>query len=248
MNIMKGMSDPIIDTIITSPPYWNQRTYSFWPTYDAYMADVAAWIGECYRVLRPGRHMFWIIPDKLPWPPKENGSKERLYMPVYADTENIASNAGFVCEFPVIWDKRGPNLSVQPWSKKMWGSYPYPIGIIHTQFTERICVWRKPGVHGLSQKDREDSKITAEQFNDWARDIWSVSQERGGTHPAAFPIEIPLRILTLWTRKGDDILDPFMGGGTTGIACSQMDRHFTGVEIDKEYFDMAFDNMRAGRP
>lgn len=227
------------DIIITSPPYWNQREYSNWSTYEYYMIDMEKVIGESSRLISSGRHVFWVIPDKLPWPPKENGQGERLYMPVYADSEHIASKHGFMCEFPVIWDKRGPNLTEQPWSKKMWGSYPYPITIIHTPFTERICVWRKPGNHNLTQKDRQDSKITSQQFNDWACDIWSIRVSTEPNHPATFPVDIPNRIITLWSRKNDTVLDPFMGSGTTGIACVQTGRKFIGIEIDRGYYNIA---------
>lgn len=228
-----------IDLIVTSPPYWNQREYSHWDTYSEYLLSVSRWLEQAVRVLKPGRHCFWVIPDKFPWPPKENGTGERLYMPIYADTELLAASHGLVCEFPIIWDKRGPNLSEQPWSKKMWGSYPYPVSIIHTPFTERICVWRKPGTHGLTQADREDSKITAQQFNDWARDIWSIRIDSDSPHPAPFNIEIPLRILALWSRKGDTVLDCFMGSGTTGVACVQTGRNFIGIEIDPTYYAIA---------
>lgn len=236
---MNQIEDASIDLIVTSPPYWNQKEYSFWPTYERYLADVELWLKECYRVLKQGRHCFWVIPDKLPWPPVENGTKERLYQPIYADTEQRAALTGFVCEFPIIWDKRGPDLTEQPWSKKMWGSYPYSVSIIHTPFTERICVWRKPGQHGLSQADRQDSKITSQQFNDWARDIWSIRIAPRGEHPAPFPDEIPLRILTLWGNKGDTVLDPFMGTGTTGKVCLKMNRQFIGIEKDLNYFNLA---------
>lgn len=236
VNVFSTMDDESVDLIVTSPPYWNQKSYSYWETYADYMSDVQKWVRQCHRVLKRGRYCFWVIPDKLPWPPSENGTRERLYMPVYADTEMVASDSGFVCEFPIIWDKRGPNLSEQPWSKKMWGSYPYPVSIIHTPFTERICVWRKRGHHGLSQHDRDNSKITSEQFNDWARDIWSIRIESGNWHPAAFPVEIPVRILTLWSCLDDLVLDPFMGSGRTGIACIDTGRNFIGIEIDSDFF------------
>ena len=160
-------------------------------------------------------------------------------MPVYADTEAIAARHGLIPEFPIVWDKRGPNLSEQPWSKKMWGSYPYPVSIIHTPFTENICVWRKPGYHGLSQQDREDSKITSQQFNDWARNIWSIRIDSGNDHPASFPLDIPSRILTLWSCVGDTVLDPFTGSGTTGVACVQLSRDFVGIEINEQYYNLA---------
>lgn len=158
--ILPKIPDEEINIIITSPPYWNQKEYSFWPTYDAYLGSVALWIKELYRVLDCGRHCFWVIPDKLPYPPRENGTDERLYLPVYADTERIAAQCGFVCEFPIIWKK--PHGS-----QKMFGSYPYPPTVIHTPMTERICVWRKPGKYQHPGKERKSySKFSKEQWVD----------------------------------------------------------------------------------
>lgn len=219
------------DMVVTSPPYWNQKEYSHWPTYEQYMADVDKWVAECARVLKPGRHCFWVIPDKLPWPPKENGGKERLYMPIYADTEQVAANHGLVCKFPIIWKK--PHGT-----QKMFGSYPYPPTIIHTPMTERICIWRKPGKADLSHKS-EESRFGKEQWVEWAQDLWEIAPETRVNHPAPFPLEIPMRALTLWSFVGDTILDPFMGSGTTGVACIQTGRKFIGIEMDPGYFELA---------
>jgi len=233
LEVMKTLPDGCIDLIVTSPPYWNQRSYSYWSRYEDYMDDVALWINECTRLLRPGRHCFWVIPDKLPWPPKENGTRERLYLPIYADTERCADNAGLVCEFPIIWKK--PHGT-----QKMFGSYPYPPTIIHTPMTERICIWRKPGKPDLAKKGPE-SAFTKEDWVAFAQDMWEINPETRlkKKHPAPFPIEIPWRIVKLWSFVGDIILDPFMGSGTTGVACILMGRNFIGIEIDEEYLNIA---------
>ena len=224
------IKDNSIDLEITSPPYWNQKEYSYWETYELYLNDVKTWVNECFRVLKQGRHCFWIIPDKLPWPPKANGTRERLYMPIYADTERLAQEAGFVCEFPIIWKK--PHGS-----QKMFGSYPYPPTVIHTPMTERICVWRKPGKPDLSNKSPE-SAYTKTQWVDWAQDLWEIGPETSVNHPAPFPVEIPKRIITMWSFVGDTVLDLFAGSFTTGVACVGEDRDFVGIEICKEYYQL----------
>lgn len=239
LDLMGQMPDGFVNTIITSPPYWNQKEYSFWPTYSDYLADVHKWVTECYRVLEPGRHCFWVIPDKLPWPPKESGYKERMYMPVYADTEYLASGVGFVPEFPIIWKK--PHGS-----QKMFGSYPYPPTVIHTPMTERICVWRKPGKYVKRHKlTKEASKFDKETWVDFAQDLWEIRPETGSKHPAAFPLELPRRILHLWTFVGDLVYDPFMGSGTTACAAYITDRSYVGSELVAEYVELAEVNINA---
>ncbi|MCD8214050.1 MAG: site-specific DNA-methyltransferase [Clostridiales bacterium] len=81
---------------------------------------------------------------------------------------------------------------------------------------------------------------------DWFSDIHNVknvSKERG-IHPCPVPVKLMERIILLTTKKGDTVLDPFMGGGTTAIACINTDRHYIGFEIDKLYYDAAVERIK----
>lgn len=233
LEVMGKMLDECVDLIVTSPPYWNQRAYSFWPTYEEYMADVSGWVKECHRVLKQGRHCFWVVPDKLPWPPEKNGTGERLYMPVYADTERLAAEVGFVCKFPIVWKK--PHGT-----QKMFGSYPYPPTIIHTPMTERICVWRKIGRYSRpSRETKEASCFTKEDWVAYAQDLWEINPETSSDHPAPFPESLVRRVLLLWSFVGDLVFDPFMGSGTTAVAAKKLNRSFFGCDLEEEYVSMA---------
>lgn len=231
LDLMASMADKSVDLVVTSPPYWNQRAYSHWPTYADYMADVKLWVTGVARVLKPGRHCFWVIPDKLPWPPKENGTGERLYMPIYADTERIAAEAGLVCKFPIVW------LKYQA-AQRMFGSYPYPPTIIHTPMTERICVWRKPGKPDLTQKSKE-SRISLDDWKLLSKDVWQFRAPDNKIHPGEYPVELPRNCIKLWSFVNDLIFDPFMGSATTALACAELGRRFIGSELSTEYYDMA---------
>jgi len=226
------MVDNSVDIVVTSPPYWNQRAYAYWPIYQDYMQDVSKWVAGVARVLKPGRHCFWVIPDKLPWPPKENGTSERLYQPIYADTERCAANAGLVPKYPIIWKKLHG-------TQKMFGSYPYPPTVIHTPMTERICVWRKPGRYFKPDKaTKEASQFSKKQWVEWAQDVWEIRGETGSKHPAPFPQELVRRILILWSFTGDLVFDPFMGSGTTALASMGLNRHFFGCDSNLDYVAM----------
>jgi len=228
--LMSKLPTDSIDVVVTSPPYWNQKEYSHWETYQAYIDSVGRWVKEVARILKPGRHCFWVVPDKLPWPPKDNGTQERLYHPIYADTKRLAGEFGLIPKFPIIWKK--PHGS-----QKMFGSYPYPPTIIHTPMTERICVWRKPGKHSGSLL-KDESKITRDQWVHWAQDLWLIQPETHSKHPAPFPEDIVERILTLWSFVGDVVLDPFMGSGTTAVVARRLKRRWLGFELSPQYVEM----------
>lgn len=235
VELMEGIPDESVDLVVTSPPYWNQRSYSHWDSYEKYISDVAVWVRGVYRVLKSGRHCFWVIPDKLPYPPKENGTKERLYMPIYSDTERIASECGFVCEFPIIW------LKYQA-AQRMFGSYPYPPNIIHTPMTERICVWRKQGKADLSSKSKE-SLISLDDWKEISKDIWQFRSVDKKIHPAQYPEEIPNRVIKCWSFVGDTVLDPFCGSGTTLVAAQRQNRKYIGFDISPDYVDLAISRL-----
>ena len=235
---MAELPDNSVSLVITSPPYWNQKEYSHWALYSDYLQDVYSWVSEIGRILKPGRHCFWVIPDKLPWPPKISGLTDREYMPIYADTEEIARESGLIPEFPIIWKKpHGSQL--------MLGSYPNPPTIIHTPMTERICVWRKPGKPDKYDPDiKESSKISKANWVDYAQDLWEIAPTSIAGHPAPYPVQIPRRILLLWSFIGDMVLDPFMGSGTTAVAAIKMGRSYLGFERSREYCDLAEERIR----
>ena len=66
-------------------------------------------------------------------------------------------------------------------------------------------------------------------------------------HPAVFPLELPLKHIQTWTNEGETVLDPFMGAGSTGLACKNLDREFFGCEIDETYYNIAKERIENGK-
>lgn len=76
-------------------------------------------------------------------------------------------------------------------------------------------------------------------------DVWNISPNRDKTHPASFPIDIPLNILKAYKNYGTlEVLDPFMGSGTTGLACTITKNNFTGIEIDEKYYKLSLNRIK----
>ena len=126
-----------------------------------------------------------------------------------------------------------------------WGSFQSASNPVLRDVHEYILVFSK-GDYNRLQKNKQ-STITREQFMDWTKSIWNFSTESAKRvgHPAPFPVELPYRLIQLYSFKGDVVLDPFMGSGTTGIAALKAGRRYIGYEIDKQYYKRGEERLNA---
>jgi DNA modification methylase len=120
------------------------------------------------------------------------------------------------------------------------GSYPYPLTLFNQNYFEYIWVLQKPGKRRVVQAVREKSKLSLEEWREWTQQWWRVESisEKFKHHPAIFPVEIPYRLMRMYSYEGDTVLDPYMGTGATMIAANRCDRWFVGFEIDKNCPDL----------
>jgi DNA modification methylase len=118
---------------------------------------------------------------------------------------------------------------------------PYEPNAIVKNDIEYLLMLRKPGGYRkASEEQRAASRLTRSEHAQWFRAFWSdVPGRATKDHPAAFPVEIPRRLIRMFSFVGDTVLDPFLGTGSTTIAAAQCDRNSLGVEIDGAYVSMA---------
>lgn len=150
-----------------------------------------------------------------------------------ADITTIAKQVGWKYHATVIWNEQ--NISRRTaWGSWLSASAPYviaPVEVIIVFYRNR---WKKLKGNGKSD-------INKEEFVKWTngvRDFMGESRKRVG-HPAPFPVELPRRCIKLFTFVGDTVLDPFLGSGTTLIACLETGRRGIGVEVDSKYCQIA---------
>lgn len=156
---------------------------------------------------------------------------------VAADLTTVAKEVGFNYHSTIIWNEG--NIS----RRTAWGSYlsasaPYVIAPVEVIVVLYKKHWKK--------QTKGVSDITKEEFIGWTNGLWTFngeSKKRVG-HPAPFPIELPKRCIKLFSYVGDTILDPFLGSGTTLIACQMHERKGIGIELDEEYFRLAVRRIR----
>ena len=222
----EGIADESVDLVVTSPPYnvdvkYNSNDDDL--TYDQYLEFSGAWLEKCYRLAKTAGRMCVNIPLD-----KNKGGQQA----VCADITSIAKAIGWSYHSTVIWNEG--NISRRTaWGSWMSASAPYVIAPVEVIVVLYKDVWKK---------GKGNSDISREEFIAWTNGLWTFngqSKKGAGGHPAAFPIELPTRCVKLFTHVGDTVLDPFLGSGSTLLACRANRRVGIGVDIDAEYCEIA---------
>lgn len=229
---IKSIPRDSVDLIVTSPPYnvdihYNSHKDNL--TYDEYLEFTQKWIKKCFELAKEeGRFLLNIPLDK-----NKGGQK-----PVGADITKIAKDAGWKYHSTIIWNEG--NISRRTaWGSYMSASAPYVIAPVELILVLYKGSWKKTG--GSRKND-----ITKQEFMDWTNGVWAFSgqsKKEAGGHPAAFPIELPKRCIKLFSFVGDTVLDPFLGSGSTLIAVRLHNRKGIGVDIDRDYCNIAIKRL-----
>lgn len=193
-------------------------------TYEEYLEFSEKWMTNVFNWSKPQARFLLNIPlDK-----NKGGQKA-----VGADLTKIAQKIGWKYHSTIIWNEG--NISRRTaWGSWLSASAPFVIAPVELIVVLYKGEWKKTG--GTKQSD-----ISKEDFMDWTNGLWTFngeSKKRIG-HPAPFPIQLPHRGIKLFSYVRDVIFDPFAGSGTTLIAAEKNNRVGIGLEIDKNYCEVA---------
>lgn len=222
---MKDIPDGSVDLIVTSPPYYLNKEYEKTISYENYCLMMEKSFVEWNRVLVGGGYVVVNFGDYF-------NSGNRFYVAdvpsCYPATINYfkwgVEVAGMDLQATRIWRKQFAKMGI-PF---VCNSHPRPVFDY-----EHIWSFRKK--NGSNKEIVVDRKITQRGV---VGETWT-STAGLKTHCAAFPIELPEWAITVYSQDKATILDPFMGSGTTGVACKNLNRNFIGIELDPEYFKIA---------
>ncbi|MFA5804597.1 MAG: site-specific DNA-methyltransferase [Melioribacteraceae bacterium] len=221
---MKELPDNCIHLMITSPPYNVTKEYDEDLSLEEYKDLLYRVWKETYRVLVPGGRVCINIANL--------GRKP--YIPLHSYIIEQMAALGFLMRGEIIWNKAS---SASP--STAWGSWLSAANPVLRDIHEYILIFSK-GSYSLQSKGKK-SDMTKEEFLEWTKSVWTfsaVSAKKIG-HPAPFPEELPRRLIKLFSFKGDIILDPFVGSGTSCLSALKNDRHYIGYDVNKKYVTLA---------
>ena len=235
---MKEIPDNSVHLMVTSPPYYNAPfDYpDLFKSYASFLELIKDFSKELYRVMAQGRIAAFVTDDML-----VNGEK----YPVVADITKIVIDAGFRYRDKIVWKKPEGYTRISHRSGVLL-QHPYPMYFYPDNLQESILLFQKGEfdyayIKHLPAEVREASKVDLVKFSNekWNLTIWEIVNvlpvpgrlEEG---IAAFPEEIPKRLIALFSFVGETLLDPFLGSGTTTKVSREMQRNSYGYEIDLE--------------
>lgn len=232
-DVLSRIPDQSVDLIITSPPYNFGHSYAQDPHDDThewneYFATLLAVWKECDRILKPGGRIAVNIQPLF-----------SDYVPTHHIISRQLASLGLLWKAEFMWEKNNYNAKFTAWGSWKSPSMPY---IKYTW--EFIEVFDKI-THKKTGK-REDIDITAEEFKEWVMGRWSFPPEtrmKDYNHPAMFPEELPRRLMKLFSYRGDIVLDPFNGAGTTSLVAYKNGRRFIGIDNSSQYCRTAFNRL-----
>lgn len=246
---MTRLPDNSVALVVTSPPYFVGKEYEeavgrgeIPESYEQYLVMLKEVFAECRRVLEPGGRIAVNVANL--------GRKP--YRSLSADVIGTFENLGLLLRGEIIWRKgRGTSSSCA------WGSYRQPTNPVLRDTTERVIVASKGRFdRALTASERRarnlphESTLVADEFMEATLDVWEIDAEsaRRVKHPAPFPIDLPRRLIDLYTYRDDLVLDPFLGSGTTLVAARLAGRRGVGFDLDPSYVEIAKQRLRALTP
>lgn len=213
-----------VHLIITSPPYNVGMDYDNDLERDEFKLLLKNVFRECYLKLVPGGRICINIAN----------IGRKPYLDITAFIADIMFRSGYYMRGEIIWDKLAIGVA-----RTAWGSWMSATNPVLRDEHEYIMVFCKAPFN-LKTLGRKSS-ITRDEFLEYTRSIWHIAPESAKRvgHPAPFPIELPARLIKLYSFEDNVILDPFCGSGTTCIAARQLSRHFIGIDNCQAYVDLA---------
>ena len=227
--VMSEVPDNSVHLMITSPPYNVGKEYDNDLTLEEYSELLYSVFKETYKKLVTGGRACINIAN----------IGRKPYIPLQSLVIELMLDLNFLMRGEIIWDK-----SASGGGSCAWGSWMSASNPVLRDYHEYILVFSKDTYSKNKNQEKKDT-IQHDDFINWTKSIWSfpaVNAKRIG-HPAPFPIELPHRLINLYSYENDVVLDPFCGSGTTCLAAIKNNRYYIGYDIKEEYIELSTERI-----
>ncbi len=227
---MDEIDDNSIALVVTSPPYNVGKEYGLYEDkkrLDEYKSFIFEVLTEVKRILIPGGKVCINIAD----------TGRNPFIPLNYHYTELMLALNLIPVGSIIWDK---DASVK--TSTAWGSWRSARNPHIRDEHEYILIFAKDQ---MGRDDKGESTIDSQEFMKFSKSVWHIRTANAKSigHPAPFPHELPYRLIQFYTYKGDIVLDPFMGSGTTALVASDLNRKYIGYEIDSAYWELACNRL-----
>ncbi|MCK4548290.1 MAG: site-specific DNA-methyltransferase [Candidatus Eisenbacteria sp.] len=225
---MHELPDSCVSLMVTSPPYNVGKDYDDDLTMDEYLGLLERVFTETHRVLQPGGRACVNVAN----------AGRKPYVPLASWINLLMIEIGFLMRGEIIWVKgRGASGSCA------WGSWQSAANPILRDLHEYVLVFSKGR---FDRVVKGENTIARDAFMRETLSVWEIPPESAKKvgHPAPFPVELPRRLIELYTFRDDLVLDPFCGAGATCVAAKETGRRYAGYDINPEYLRLADGRLR----
>jgi len=245
--VLKTISDGSVHLTCTSPPYYNAKSYSIWPTYEEYLQFLHDVFVEVLRVTEPARMCAVNLSPVIEARESRAHESKRLAIPFHFFS--LMEKMGWKYIDDIVWLKpEGAAIN------RNGGFFQHrkPVAYKPNIVTETIFIFQKPADFLIDKVVRSYGGDILEQSlvqSPYERsNVWKINPETASKHLAPYPKELSDKIVKYYSYVNDLVLDPFMGSGTTAVSCVDLKRNYIGIELHQEYIDMAESRINKFNP
>lgn len=242
--VMRGLDPDSVHLVVTSPPYFDLVEYESeertkgqignLADYPLFLAELRRVWQRSFEALVPGGRLCVVVGDVCL--SRKRAGRHHV-LPLHADIALQCREIGFDYLTPILWSKIA-NMTTEVGGGSRFLGKPYEPNAIIKNDTEYVLLFRKPGSYRKpTHMQRALSLLDPDDHKRWFRSAWTDvrGESRKAGHPAPFPVEIPFRLINMFSFVGDTVLDPFWGTGSTTVAAVKAARSSIGYEIEPAY-------------